>query len=168
MVACAVVTVVCLGIYGIHPALGQESEPSQIDDDAGVDLHAISLVDKIRWAAQAIVAPELLEDVMIVYVYQDANTLDDLPSCSSLQKAESTMEPCILGYVENPSEKGEQGVALRLQMQQAESDTNDAFIGLNTRISGADLDYTSYWTNTPIQWRQRNSEQWELQEMEPK
>lgn len=168
LVACAVATVVCLGTYGSPSALGQESGSSQSDDGTSVDLHAISLVDKIRWAAQAIVAPELLEKIMIVYVYHDVSTLDGLPSCSSLQQAEATMEPCILGYVENPSNKAEQGVALRLQMQQAESVRKDAFIGLNTRIGGANRDYMSYWTNVPIQWHQSDNEQRELQEIEPK
>ena len=114
-----IVVVASVSVYGTTPALADDQEGSDIE--ASVSLHEVSFIDTVKWAAQALLAPELLDDVMIVYIY-DSSEIDGLasiPECSSTEyMGRGRGEPCILGIAEPlPSENeslNQPGIALQL------------------------------------------------------
>ena len=134
---------------------GQPAPTTEFEAYDRIGLRAVSVIDKIRWAAQAIVAPELLSKVMIVYVYEDVDEVNNLSECTSRQLAEIEADPCILGFVENPSQQGEEGVILRLQIKEednvsstdngnSQSATDAPFVTLD-RLSTVNALPAPYW-----------------------
>ena len=140
-----IVVVASVSICGTTPALAGDHEGSDVE--ASVSLHEVSFIDTVKWAAQALLAPELLDDVMIVYIY-DSSEIDGLasiPECSSLEDTgRGRGEPCILGIAEQPPSENESlnqpGIALQLGPlgENADNVQSQGFIAFDQQLVDAD------------------------------